>query len=151
MEGSAVLYELESFWQNLKRQQPHGLFDYSVEDESFGSIVKDHFRQAKLANSYGVYIVWRHANQEILYIGKSGTIDRQGRFGKQDLPGRLTNRRGNISSEAWFYQMAQAEGKLLIEYVTLLPVPQSPALVEATLLQAYLNARGHLPPYNKSL
>lgn len=104
-----------------------------------------------LTNTYGVYIVWRHADQEILYIGKSGTVNRQGQFGRQDLPGRLTNRRGKISSEAWFYQMAQAEGKIRVEYVTLLSVPQSPALVEATLLQTYLNARGRLPPYNKSL
>ncbi len=143
--------EFENLWQNLKYQYTNGLFDYSVEDESFRQVVKGHFTQAKLTNSHGIYIVRRCNDEEILYIGKSGTVNRQGRFGKQDLPRRLTNRRGNIFAEEWFYRMTQAEGRIRVEYVTLMPMPQSPALVEATLLQTYLNVRGCLPPYNKSL
>lgn len=138
-------------WQSLKNQCVHGEFEYLPQDLSFRKTVREHFSNITLDDLHGVYVVRRMNNNEILYIGKAGTVNVKGQFRSQDLPSRLTNRRGSESSEIWFKRMVEEEGAIMVEYVILSVSPHSPAFVEATLLQAFLNQENKLPRYNKSL
>ncbi len=140
----------EAKWASLKKGYEHGSFAYSDMLSSASQVIRSHFRNIQRQRKYGIYIVRQQRAGEILYIGKSGTIDNQGRFKGQDLPGRLTNVKGRTNANKWFSSLVEEKGPLAIEYVFLDPAPLSPALAEATLLQACLNVYGRLPYRNKA-
>lgn len=149
----SVLLENMNFFELLqrlrKRYESHE-FEYSEPQLRFSSVVREHFRRAKVKNPYGAYLVRVCEDGEILYIGRSGTITQNGEFKGQDLPGRLTNIRGEVRANVWFPELCRKYGAIEIEYF-LLDKDESPGFVEAALLQAYLNEKGHLPLENKSL
>ncbi len=135
----------------LKKTCDHGQYVYNNSSGKFTICTTTHFRQVKRQERYGVYVVRQQDTREILYIGKAGTIDSQGRFKSQDVPGRLKNvKEGNISANRWFLDLVQEKGPIIIEYI-FLSKSTSPSLVEALLLQAHLNERHRLPYKNKSL
>jgi hypothetical protein len=140
----------EEEWESLKKDCESGSFIYSEPSASASKIVRSHFRNIRQQEKHGVYVVRQQASREVLYIGKSGTIEQNGSFKGQDIPGRLTNLKGNITANQWFKTLVREKGPLTIEYVFLTSVPKSPALVEAVLLQAYLNERSCLPYRNKA-
>ncbi len=128
-----------------------GTFEYLSPDESFRKTVNQEFQGT--TRNYGVYIVRRHVDRHVIYIGKSGTIKNSGDFKlqKQDIPQRLTTApRSKVSSSAWFEQLCREYGALTIEYVVL-NESISPGFVESMLLQAFRNDFGKLPDKNKSL
>ena len=136
---------------SLKKTHDHGSFEYADCLASFHSCLALHFRNVSRLEKYGVYVVRQRDTGEVLYIGKGGTIDSEGLFKGQDVQGRLANvKGGDISANKWFADLCQAKGPLVIEYV-FLPTSKSPALVEAVLLQAYLNEHHKLPYKNKEL
>lgn len=136
---------------SLKKTCEHGSYEYSNPSDSFRTCTNLHFRELRQQERYGIYVVRQRDTQEVLYIGKSGTINSQGQFKGQDIPGRLKNvKGGNASADKWFRDFLQEKGPLVIEYV-FLSTSKSPAFVEAALLQAYLNEHHHLPYKNKSL
>jgi hypothetical protein len=112
---------------------------------------------------YGVYVIYGVSddanNEELLYIGKSGTINQNGRTGKQGLCGRLQNKQTKKMSKVEFYRKTLTGELLGRQYRELRfwwaetyrngkGVP--PFLAEAQLLSAYLEEHGHLPPLNKA-
>lgn len=134
----------------LQNIYEHGYYEYRNSSESFTTCTKSHFNRVVRQDRYGVYIVRQRNTQEVLYIGKSGTIDSHGKFKKQDIPGRLTNIRGTDNPNVQFRNLLQEKGPLKIEYI-FLPTSKSPSFVEKSLLQAYLNEYNHLPYKNKEL
>ena len=71
-----------------------GAFEYSLASGTFRSVAAQQLGQAGTA--YGVYIVRELNDAEILYIGKGGTIGRDGSHLQQDLLKRLTNTPGRL-------------------------------------------------------
>ena len=135
----------------LKKTCEYGSYEYCNPLDSFRARTTLHFRGVRRLERYGVYVVRQRDTREVLYIGKGGTVDSQGQFKGQDIPQRLKNvKEGNISADKWFLDLLQEKGLLVIEYV-FLPISKSPAFVEATLLQAYLNEHHRLPYKNKVL
>ena len=135
----------------LKKTCEYGSYEYINPSDSFRACTTSHFRGVRRQEKYGVYVVRQRDTQEVLYVGKGGTIDSQGQFKGQDIPGRLKNvKEGDISADKWFRDLLQEKGPLVIEYV-FLSTSKSPAFVEAALLQAYLNEHHRLPYKNKSL
>lgn len=135
----------------LKENFMHGSYEYDNPSESFKRCTTLHFRNVRKQLKYGVYIIRQMDTKEILYIGKGGTIDSKGIFKYQDVPKRLKNvKERDTSADIWFKNLLQDKGPLFIEYI-FLPKSMSPALVETTLLQAFLNQYGRLPYKNKSL
>ena len=146
-----TLGSLKNEMESLKKAHGCGSYEYSDPSEKFTYCTTSHFREVKQKEKYGIYMISQHDTQEVLYIGKGGTIDSWGRFKKQDIPERLkAPKGGNIPADKWFRDLLQEKGPLLIEYV-FLPRSKSPAFVEAVLLQAYLNEHHRLPYRNKSL
>lgn len=135
----------------LKKTCECGSYEYINPSDSFRTCTTSHFREVRRQEKYGVYVVRQRDTREVLYIGKSGTIDSQGQFKGQDILGRLKNvKEGNISADKWFRDLLQVKGPLVIEYV-FLSTSKSPAFVETALLQAYLNEHHCLPYKNKEL
>ena len=150
-DNMIVIEPFEDEMASLKEAHEHGSFEYANPLRTFSSCVRLHFSRTKRLEKYGVYVVRQRSIGEVLYIGKGGTIDPEGKFREQDIPDRLTNVKAHdISANRWFANLCQEKGPLLIEYV-FLSTSKSPALVEATLLQAYLNEHHRLPYKNKSL
>ncbi len=136
---------------SLKEIYPSGSYEYSYPHENFRACTTKHFRGVKEKERFGVYIVRQRDTRHVLYIGKSGTLDSQGKFKGQDIPGRLKNvKSSNMKADEWFLDLLQDKGPLIIEYI-FLPISRSPALVEVILLQEYLNEHNHLPYKNKTL
>ena len=128
-----------------------GTFEYLSPEIPFRQAVTQEFQDT--IRNYGVYIVRRHVDGHVRYIGKSGTIKNSGDFKlqKQDIPQRLTAApRSKVSSSAWFVELCREYGGLTIEYV-ILTESLSPGFVESLLLQAFRNDFGKLPDKNKSL
>jgi len=142
---------IEKELSELKKANEHGSFVYASSSETFSSVCKKHFGQIKRIDKHGVYIVRQKSTNHVLYIGKSGTINNQGVFEKQDIPERLANIKGRISSNEWFKILLSEKGVVVIEYLFLNKTPISPAVVESVLLQAYLNEYGRLPYRNNEL
>ena len=132
----------------MKKEFEHSSYEYSNPTESFKSCTKQHFNAIKQHERYGVYIVRQRDTKEILYIGKSGTIDSNGAFKGQDIPKRLINvkEKENIDADVWFGNLAKQKGAIIIEYI-FLSKSKCPSLVETALIQAYLN-EFHKLPYN---
>lgn len=135
----------------LRKTCEHGFYEYISPLDSFRTCTTWHFRGVRRQEKYGVYIVRQKDTQEVLYIGKGGTIDSQEQFKDQDIPERLKNVKvDSVSANEWFRNLIQEKGPLAIEYI-FLSSSLSPAFVEASLLQAYLNQHHRLPYKNKSL
>lgn len=140
----------EEEWESLKEYCECGSLEYDDPSASASEIIKEHFGSIHRQRKYGVYVIRQQVSREVLYIGKGGTVWRDGSFKKQDIPGRLTNVKGNTTANEWFRDIFREKGALAIEYVFLASVPRAPALVEAVLLQAFLNEHGCLPCFNKA-
>lgn len=138
---------LDDLLRLLRARHEHRSFEYTDTAGSFRKAVREHFSGRSL---YGVYVVYRQTPDDILYVGKAGTLDGSGRFKDQDLPGRLANVRGKVPAEEWFRDLVNQHGPIKIKYFVL-DQRCSPALVEAALLQLYLDTRGRLPNGNHHL
>lgn len=132
-----------------------GYLTYENPEDSFCEIVRERLGRSNEQDRYGVYLVRRTDSQEVLYIGMAGSIGRNGDFRRQDLLGRLTNVRGDISADAHFQLLLESirgtGAALVVEYFAFGARPNSPALIEAFLLQAFLNELGRLPQSNNVL
>lgn len=136
---------------SLRETMTYGSYEYSNISEKFTDCTTLFFKRVRGKKRYGMYIVRQRDTKEVLYVGKSGTINSRGHFKGQDIPGRLKNvKEGDVSANKWFRGLLQEKGPLIIEYI-FLSKSESPALVEVALLQAYLNEHHCLPYRNKSL
>ena len=136
-------------WRQICEGRQHGSFEYGGSITSIRKAVDAHFPSGSDQQRYGVYIV--RAGKRVLYVGKAGTIQSDGKYKNQGVPGRLKNTKGTTSAQAWIDGLYAANGPLVIEYVLLESKPMAPALAEAMLLQAFLNEHGRLPSANSSL
>ena len=143
--------QFEQEWKSLKKRNDHGSFEYADPSNPASRVITSHFRTMARLNKNGVYVIRQQTTCAVLYIGKGGTIKQDGKFKKQYLPGRLKNKHYNVSGNIWFRNLLNEHGPLVIEYLLLAPTPQSPALVEAKLVQLYLNQHGCLPVQNTTL
>ncbi|MGB6727930.1 MAG: hypothetical protein WBE74_18715 [Terracidiphilus sp.] len=130
--------------------KPKGSFQL-LPGESINSVVA----RENVPNARGVYLVFDLCDlKRAIYIGKAGTVNRDGSWRGQGIRGRLKNvqkkmRRVDFFLELmgktckkglafhWFIAHEGKEGRL-------------PSLVEMELLQAYFDEFGCLPTLNES-
>lgn len=104
----------------------------------------------------GVYYIIRLSGGRIdlVYIGKSGTIQQNGRFKDQGLKGRLNNKQDGARREDFFNEMCLKENIDALDiywYVTFDHKNQDlPGFVEGTIMQRYFDVHGKLPVWNKT-
>ena len=150
MSNSSNQGKFESVWSSIINNTINGSFEYINPEKPFNEVVTSHFRNITNVKRYGVYIVRKKDSMEVLYIGKGGTVQNNGKFKKQDIPGRLKAERGQLRSNEWFKKLCEENGGLIIEYVFLGSKPEAPAFVEAKLIQSFLNEFVSLPEKNNA-
>ena len=103
----------------------------------------------------GVYYIIRLAtgNVDLVYIGKSGTINQPGIFKDQLLKSRINNKSNGIKRQEYFEQKITEEnidGLDIYWFVTMDKTSNHlPGYVEGLLMQRYFEVHGKLPPWNK--
>jgi len=102
----------------------------------------------------GVYCIFRLSRGliNLVYIGKAGTVTRDGNFKEQMLRGRLNNKQEGIKRQDFFIQKIVEEDIDALDiywYVTFDKTNQDlPGYVEGLLLQRYFELNGKLPQWN---
>ena len=106
-------------------------------------------------NEAGVYVIYKLAGGkiELVYIGKSGTINQNGTFKEQKLRKRLNNKQDGVKRQEYFENKIAAENIDALDiywYVTFDKNNQDlPAYIEGVLIQYYFEVYGELPAWNK--
>jgi len=158
----SVLEELESAVQTMgihteQGRKWKGTFHFAKADSLTTKI-----NEAEVAQGCGVYAFFgchdEGAAEELLYIGKSGTILQDGRLRDQGLNGRIGNKQEKMSRQKFFNKILDGkDGRALgfnsirIDWVETYRDGKGipPFLAEAQLLASYLREFGALPPLNK--
>ncbi|MCX6250554.1 MAG: hypothetical protein NTX61_07375 [Bacteroidetes bacterium] len=103
----------------------------------------------------GVYYILRLAKGKIdlVYIGKSGTINQSGTFKEQLLRGRINNKQEGMKRQEFFDKKLVEEkidGLDIYWFVTMDKTNNDlPGFVEGLLMQRYFEVHGKLPLWNK--
>ena len=121
-----------------------------------GSILSIVSKEVPKCNQ-GIYLVYKeHVNAkrlELVYIGKSGTINQTGDFKTQGLFGRINNKHEGIKRHLFFTKKLQDETIKALQvhwYVTVTDdINDLPGYVEGLLLQRYFETNRKLPQWNK--
>lgn len=89
----------------------------------------------------------------IIYIGKAGTVEQKGIFKGQALIGRLTNSRNNQSSRPYFREKFMNNPGINKLVIMCCKVNKQfiPSYLEACLIQDYYNHKKTLPEWNVAL
>jgi hypothetical protein len=103
----------------------------------------------------GVYYILRLAKGKIdlVYIGKSGTINQDGTCKDQLLRGRINNKHNGMKRQEFFEQKMMNEdidGLNIYWFATIDKHSNDlPGYVEGLLMQRYFDVHGMLPSWNK--
>ena len=103
----------------------------------------------------GVYYIMRLAKGKIdlVYIGKSGTINQSGTFKDQLLRGRINNKHDGVKRQVFFDQKMTEENIDALDIYWFVTMDDSysdlPGYVEGLLMQRYFDIYGNLPLWNK--
>ena len=103
----------------------------------------------------GVYYILRLTCEKIdlVYIGKSGTMQQNGKFKDQGLQGRINNKQEGLKRQDYFELKCREEKINCLDiywFVTFDKINQDlPGFVEGTILQHYFKVHGILPLWNK--
>jgi hypothetical protein len=109
----------------------------------------------KVPNGRGVYLIFDlcHPKQPI-YVGKAGTIYRDGKWSNQGIRGRLVNVQKKMRRVDFFRGLMGATCTSGLEFHWFITHENNggrlPALVEMQLIQAHLDEFGSLPEHNES-
>jgi hypothetical protein len=99
---------------------------------------------------YGIYAFCNPINNAVLYIGKGGTLKKDGTYRLQNLNGRLKAARGSFTNSFEYFKdiMNQDNFKSLIFFVLYSSDNYPPAYIEAVSLHQYFNRHNRLPMFN---
>ena len=104
----------------------------------------------------GVYYIIRLAGGriELVYIGKSGSIEQDGQFKKQGLRGRLNNKQDGLQRQDYFekkFREENIDGLDIYWFVTFDKANRDlPGYVEGLIMQIHFEIHGSLPAWNNS-
>lgn len=153
--GGAALFDFASIDQALhayRTRFQHGRFAFGPAD-SLRTVVD----RAVVPEAHGVYLISIAQPEErksVQYIGRSGTLRKDGSLSRQTIRKRLTNRQHRMGRERFFRQYMERHSVEVLEFEWFVTFGGAarvlPALAEAALLQAYFGEHGVLPAMNRS-
>jgi hypothetical protein len=119
-----------------------------------GEDIRKILKEKNVPNEYGVYIIYNDKN-EIIYIGKAGTVNNDGSFKKQGLRKRLKNRQQKKSRNIFFQEIIGKYNYEFLYFKWFVTYRENkgiyPFLAEAELLAKYLDIYKKLPLLNKEV
>lgn len=92
-------------------------------------------------------------NVELVYIGKSGSINKDGTFKSQGLRGRINNKQNKKEKRQVFFERKFKEEKFLALDIFWFATfdnntQELPGYVEGLLMQRFFELHGRLPEWN---
>lgn len=150
------------FCEFLSKLETEGHYKGCFVFEEKNPRLKDVIKAEGVSKGAGVYLIYGVEGQResLLYIGKSGQINTNGKIGKQGLAKRLANSQGKENRELFFRKILRGEHE---NYPGLGPFEQlrfrwietykdgmgiAPFFAEAYLLAKFLSENKKLPPVN---
>lgn len=125
----------------------HGVCTFSATDKLSLQI-------SSIPDGYGVYKICANTPEgEILYIGRSGTLEKDGTYKEQNLRERINNKQCGKKRQIFFKEILDSDPsleQLVIEWFIIDEKKVLPAYVEACLMQEYFEKKGKLPCINNS-
>jgi hypothetical protein len=123
-----------------------------------GEKIREVLVENNISNEYGVYLIYsiKDNTEELIYIGKSGTISQNGEFKRQGIKDRLkavtTN---NMQRDKYFQQEVIDKYNFdKLKFVWIITFDDKwkelPAYSESRLLQLYYDNHSVLPTLNRS-
>lgn len=122
-----------------------------------GESIKDAVRRHDVPDGYGAYFITsiHGAKKEVVYIGRSGTLQQDGTFKKQALRRRLTMKQEGEYRETFFVRKMEEMKLDCLRFNWFVTHTKNtmvlPALAEAELIQAFWEDQGVLPLWNKTV
>ncbi len=115
------------------------------------SLIKNHnISELEIMKKYGVYIICDNDNN-VIYIGKGGTIRQDGTMKDQNISKRLKNIRDKQTANNFFKNVMTDNGFDSLTVVCIETYPKKlPGFVEADLIQRFYDNEHKLPLLNKS-
>jgi len=104
----------------------------------------------------GVYLIYavKDKLEQIVYIGKAGSMETDGIFKDQKLRGRINNKQKGMKRQKFFsYKLYEEQlDKLIIKWCITYNEKSNklPGFVEGQLLQLYFEETGKLPRWNEA-
>lgn len=142
----------EGLIQNYEdRFDPNGEFNL-LPNESINIVVNQH----NIPEERGVYLIYDNlgCTGNIIYIGRSGTINQDGNWRNQGLKTRLTRIQGGLPRWIFFQNLIQEHYPTGISFKYFITFNNTnnilPMFAEAELLQAFFNENNLLPKLNKN-
>lgn len=133
-----------------RRHRPNGTCRWRP-----GEPLKPTLRQGGVPNAPGAYVLSASSlrGAEVVFIGRGGEFRRETGLGQQGILGRLAAKasKGMTRKQDYTRRLETADAaELGIEWFVSWGADRKvlPALVEAELIQAYLDEHGTLPPWN---
>lgn len=149
-----TLFDFESIDEALRAYRSRfetGRFAFRPGDALRAAVAR-----ADVPEAHGVYLIrtdHEDAPAATMYIGRSGTMHRDGTLSRQTLRGRLANRQRGMNRESYFLQYMERHGIAALEFEWFVtfggPARTLPSLAEKVLLQAHFDRHGALPPMNR--
>jgi len=103
----------------------------------------------------GVYYIFRLAQHKVdmVYIGKSETIEQNGEYINQSLREMFDNKQQNVKRQVFFEQKMIEEDIEALDIYWFVTFDENhndiPQYVEGLIMQRYFETFGELPPWNK--
>jgi hypothetical protein len=121
-----------------------------------GEFINTAVSEKQVPNNPGVYLIFNSANLECpVYIGKAGTMNRDGTWRSQGIKGRLTAVQGKMPRSRFFNaRMKETYGKGLTFHWFVTHDRKAgviPAFAEMDLLRAYYEQFEGLPELNECI
>ncbi len=145
--------KLEGLIKSYKLRNEHGFF-YLNKEKKIEKVLTEN----NVPNQYGVYIIYsvKDSQEELIYIGKAGTIATNGDFKRQGIKDRLKAVTTNNMQRGKYFQqeVIQKYGFDKLKFVWIVTFDDTrkelPACSEAKLMQLYYDDYHELPMLNKS-
>ena len=145
--------KLEGLIKHYLLRNKYGIF-YLDKEEKIEKVLIEN----DVPNQYGVYIIYsaKAGQEDLIYIGKSGTMMTDGEFKSQGIKNRLkavtTN---NVSRGKYFQQVMQEYGFDKLKFIWIVTFDDTrkelPAYIETKLIQLYYDHHHKLPILNKGI
>ncbi len=148
-----AILKIEDLIEDYLHENKYGIF-YLDQGEKIEKVLVEN----TVPNEYGVYIIYsvKDDQEELIYIGKAGTIATNGDFKRQGIKDRLKAVTTNNMQRGKYFQqeVIQKYGFDKLKFVWIVTFDDTrrelPAYGEARLMQLYYDTYDELPMLNKS-
>jgi hypothetical protein len=138
---------------NIAAPLTAGSINFDVLLSSMNNIGKTYYDgliNQNVLNEIGIYVIFNPVEDCIIYVGKGGTLKKEGTYKNQKVKGRLKAPRGNYNNSFEYFKqfMNLNNHQILRFYIFYSNQNIPPAYLEAIVLYDFYNINNCLPVLN---